>query len=95
MVLFEHKHYGDFQICNSVSLIVMRNFHIDTKTKAICHQTLKEFCDLFCLKNTMKSETYHTEIHKRIIDLIFTNKTSSYQTTHNTEAVLVIRLNPT
>ena len=59
----------------------MGDFNIHKKTKGIDQEILKEFCNLFSLTVLIKSETCHIKTHKYLINLVFTNKTSPFQTT--------------
>ena len=63
------------------NLIILVDFNIDNKTKGIDQKILQEFCILFSLTDSIKSETYHKKGNKSLINLIFTKKPFSIQTT--------------
>ena len=50
----------------------MEDFNTDLKTKGIGFNKFHEFCDLFNLTNSIKSETSFTKSHKSLIDLFLT-----------------------
>ena len=56
------------------NLIILVDFNIDNKTKEIDQKILQEFCILFSLTDSIKSETYHKRANKSLINLIFTKK---------------------
>ena len=70
------------------NIILMGDFNIDTKCKDIETDKLEELCDVFNLKNLVKSETCFTKDNKSLIDLILTNKPLSFQRTQVTETGL-------
>ena len=59
----------------------MGDFDMDIKCKGVRLNNLSDFCDLFFLKNILKSETCSTKTHASLIDLILTNKPSSFNKT--------------
>ena len=59
----------------------MRDFNIDIKCKGVGSNILREFCDLFHLINTVKSETCFAKTHTSLVDLILTNKPSYFDKT--------------
>ena len=63
------------------NLIILVDFNIDNKIKGIDQEILQEFCILFSLTDSIKSETYHKRANKSLINLIFTKKSFSIQTT--------------
>ena len=70
------------------NFIVMGDFNIDICNSGIGHDMLEEFCNLFNLTNLIKSETCFTKNHKSTIDLIITNRPSSFQKSYVTETGL-------
>ena len=48
------------------NLLIMGDFNIDVKSKGLGYNKLDEFCDLFNLRNLIKSETCFTKNHKFI-----------------------------
>ena len=48
------------------NLLIMGDFNIDMKSKALGYDKLDEFCDLFNLTNLIKSETCFTKNHKSL-----------------------------
>ena len=74
--------------CKYENFVIMGDFNIDVKLKGNDHRKLEEFCDMFNLTNLVDSETCVTNSHKSTIDLILTNKTSSFQKTLATETGL-------
>ena len=68
--------------------IVMGDFNIDIRCKGVGLNNLSTFCDLFHLTNIEKSDTCFTKTHTSLIDLILTNKPSSFNTTLVTETGL-------
>ena len=63
------------------NLIILVDFNIDNKIKGIDQLILQEFSVLFSLADSIKSETYHEKANKSLINLIFTKKSFSIQTT--------------
>ena len=57
------------------------DFNIDIKCKGVGSNNLSDFCDLFHLTNIVKSGTCFTKTHTTLIDLILTNKPSSFNKT--------------
>ena len=70
-------------ISNCENIIVMGDFNIDIKCKGVGSNYLSDFCDLFHLTNIAKSDTCFTKTHTSLIDLILTNKPSSFNKTLN------------
>ena len=70
------------------NIILMGDLNIDTKCKDTRPDKLEEFCDVFNLKNLVKSETNFTKDRKSLIDLILKNKSLSFQRTRLTESIL-------
>ena len=66
----------------------MGDFNIYIKCKGVGSNNLSDFCDLFHLTNTVKSDTCFTKTHTSLIDLILTNKLSSLNKTLVTETGL-------
>ena len=66
---------------NYKNIIVMRDFNIDIKCKDVGSNNLSDFCDLFHLTNTVKTDTCFTKTHTSLIDLILTNKPSLFHKT--------------
>ena len=58
---------------------MMRDFSTDIKPKGNGYRKLEEFFDMFNLKNLVDAETCITISHKSTVDLILTNKPSSFQ----------------
>ena len=52
----------------------MVDFNIDSKIKGTDQKILQEFCILFSLTDSIKSETYQNKDNKFLINLIFTKK---------------------
>ena len=75
-------------ISNYENIIVMGDFNIDIKCKGVGSNNLSDFCDLFHLTNIVKSDTCFTKTHTSLIDLILTNKPSSFNKTLVTETGL-------
>ena len=73
---------------NYENIIVMGDFNIDIKCKGVGSNNLSDFCDLFHLTNIVKSDTCFTKTHTSLIDLILTNKPSSFNTKLVTETGL-------
>ena len=73
---------------NYENIIVMGGFNIDIKCKGVGSNNLSDFCDLFHLTNIVKSNTCFTKTHTSLIDLILTNKPSSFNKTLVTETGL-------
>ena len=73
---------------NYENIIVMEDFNIDIKCKSVGSNNLSDFCDLFHLTNIIKSDTCFTKTHTSLIDLILTNKPSSFNKTLVSETVL-------
>ena len=61
------------------SFIVSGDFNIDIKAKGQGFQKLDDFCSMFGLTNLVHAATCITPTHKSTIDLILSNKTSSFQ----------------
>ena len=59
-------------------IFVMGDFNIDIKRKGVGSNNLSGFCDLFHLTNIVKFDTCFTKNHASLIDLILTNKPSSF-----------------
>ena len=66
----------------------MGNFNIDLKMKGLGFNKLNQFCDLFNLKNLIKTETCFTKSHQSLINLFLTKKPLYFQKTHVTETGL-------
>ena len=73
---------------NYENIIFMGDFNIDIKCKGVGLNNLSDFCDLFHLTSIVKSDTCFTKTHTSLIDLILTNKPSSFNTTLVTETGL-------
>ena len=73
---------------NNENIFVMGGFDIDIKYKGVGSNNLSDFCNLFHLTNIVKSDTCFTKTHTSLIDLILTNKPSSFNTTLVTETGL-------
>ena len=56
------------------------------KSKSLRYDKLDDFCDLFNLRNLIKSETCFTKNHKSLIDLFLTNTPLSFQKAHLSES---------
>ena len=67
---------------------MMGDFSTDIKPKGNGYRKLEEFFDMFNLKNLVDTETCVTNSHKSTVDLILTNKPSSFQKTMATETGL-------
>ena len=63
------------------NILVMRECNIDIKRKGTGSNNLNDFCDLFQLTNIVKFDTCFTKIQTKFIDLILTNKLSSFDKT--------------
>ena len=64
------------------------DFNIDVKLKGNGYRKLEKFCGMFNLANLVDTKTYVRNSHKSTIDLILTNKPSSFQKTMATETGL-------
>ena len=73
---------------NHENVIVVGDFNIDIKCKGVGLNNLSYFCDLFHLTNIVKSDTCFTKTHASLIDLILTNKPSTFNTALVTETGL-------
>ena len=70
-------------------LTVMGDFNIDLdKPDSLNCPLLNEFCDMFDLSNMINNKTCNTKNHSSKIDLIFSNKPSSFQSSTTTETGL-------
>ena len=69
--------------------IIMGDFNIDTDKpySPACAQ-LKHFCDILDLTNMINKKTCFSKSRSLRIDLILSNKPSSFQLSHATETVL-------
>ena len=76
----------------TTSLIVMGDFNIEIKCKGVSSNNFSDFCDLFHLTNIVKSDTCFTKTHTSLIDLILTNKPSSFNKTLVSETGLSITI---
>ena len=63
------------------NILVMGDFNIDIKCKGVGSNNLSDFCDIFHLTNIVKSDTCFTKTHTSPIDLILSNKPSSFNKT--------------
>ena len=66
--------------------MVLGDFNTDVKE--VTDQSLEKlntFCETFSSSNLVKGYTCYSQTHKSSIDLILTNKTSSFQLTKATE----------
>ena len=63
------------------SILVIGDFDIDINRKDVGSNNLGDFCDLFHLTNIVKSNTSFTKTHTSLLDLILTNKPSSFSKT--------------
>ena len=71
------------------NIIVMGDFNIDIKCKGVDSNSLSDFCDLFHLTNiVVKSDTCFTKTHASLVDLILTNRPSSFNKTLVCETAL-------
>ena len=70
------------------NIIVMGDFNIDIKCKGVDSNNLSDFCDLFHLTNIVKCDTCFTKTHASLIDLILTNRPSSFNKTLVCETAL-------
>ena len=70
------------------NVVVMGDFNIDINKRGARLDNLDKFCNLFNLTNLIKSETLITLNHKSSIDLILTNRPSSFHSTCTTETGL-------
>ena len=70
------------------NFVIMEDFNIDVRLQGNGYRKLEEFCDLFNLTNLVDTETCVTNSHKSTIDLILTNKPSSFHKTMATETGL-------
>ena len=66
----------------------MGDLDIDVKLKENGYRKLEEFLDMFNLTSLVDTETRVKNSHKSTIDLILTNKPSSFQKTMATETGL-------
>ena len=73
---------------NSQNIIVMRDFNIEIKCKGVSSNNFSDFCDLLHLMNIVKFDTSFIKSHTSLIDLILTNKPSSFDKTLNSESGL-------
>ena len=81
LTLLLNKHVSTYD-----NVVVMGDFNIDVKE--VTNQSLEKldiFCETFGLSNLVKRYTCYSSTHKSSIDLILTNKTSSFQLTKATE----------
>ena len=67
------------------NFVIMGDFNIDVKLKGNCYRKLEEFFNMFNLANLVDTETCVTNSDKSTIDLILTNKPSSFQKTMATK----------
>ena len=79
----------------------MGDFNIDFKNKEDFNlEKLNNFCDIFSPTNQVECHTCFTKTHKTSIDLLLTNRKSSFQLTQATETgicimkVQTVRLKP-
>ena len=63
------------------SILVIGDFDIDINRKGVGSNNLDDFCDLFLLTNIAKSNIFFTKTHTSLLDLILTNKPSSFSKT--------------
>ena len=63
------------------NILVMGDFNTGIKRKGVGSNNLKEFCDLFHLTNILKLDTCFIKTYTSLIDLILTNKPSSFDKT--------------
>ena len=63
---------------NYENIIVMGDFNIDIKCKDAGSNNLSDILCLFHLTNIVKSDTCFTKTHTSLIDLILTDKQSSF-----------------
>ena len=63
------------------NILVMGDFNIKIKRKGVGSSNLSDFCDLFHLMNIVKFNTCFTKTHTSLIDLILTNRLSSFNKT--------------
>ena len=63
------------------SILVIGDFDIDINRKGVGSNNLDDFCDLFLLTNIVKSNIFFTKTHTSLLDLILTNKPSSFSKT--------------
>ena len=68
------------------------NFNIDIKRKGVGSNNLSVICNLFHLTNIVKFDACFTKTHASLIDLILTNKPSSFNKTLLVKPVLVITI---
>ena len=70
---------------NYENILAMGDFNTDIKCKGVGSNNLSDFCDLFHLTNIVKFDTCFTDTHAKthtsLIDLILTNKPSSFNKT--------------
>ena len=57
----------------------MGDFNIDAREVSL--EKLNTFCETFSLSNLVKVYTCYSKTHKSSVDIILTNKTSSFQLT--------------
>ena len=66
----------------------MGDFNIDVKSKSLGYDKVDEFCDLFNLKNLIKSEISFTKNYKSLIGLFLTNTPLPFQKTNLSKTCL-------
>ena len=65
------------------NFIIMGDFNIEINTAVIDVDKLDEFCNLFDLTNSIKTETCCTKNHKSTKDLFLANRPMSFQKKQN------------
>ena len=69
--------------------IIKGDFNTDMDERdSPAYAQLNDFCDIFDLPNIINEKTFFTKNHSSRIDLIFSNKPSSFQLSHATEVGL-------
>ena len=87
--VFEEMTTSLTKVISNYENIVMGDFNIDIKCKGVVSNNLSDFYDLFHLNN-IKSDTCFTKTHTSLIDLILTNKLSSFNKTLVSETGLSV-----
>ena len=74
--------------CKYENFVIKGDFNVEVKLRRNGYRQLEEFSDMFDLTNLVDTETCVTNAHKSAIDLILTNKPSSFQKTMAAETGL-------
>ena len=69
------------ECCKYQNFVIIGHFNINVKVKGSGYRKLRGFYDMFNSTNLVDTETCVTNSHKLAIDIILTNKPSSFQKT--------------